>query len=481
MKAISLGGIIMEKIKNNIQKLGRSMLVPVAAMPLAGILLRIGADDLLNLPILTAAGGAVFENLDILFAIGVVFGFTKSRDKGMAALTAVLAILTLREGLAIMDPDISMGIFGGLVSGGVASWTYNKFKDQKLPQVLSFFAGERFPLTMVMLFMIIVAFVFGFIWPPIQNVLDTFAQSWVGMGALGVGLFMFLNRLLIPLGLHHVINSYIYFDLGSYTNEAGEVLTGEIPRFLNGDPTAGYFLAGFFVVMMFGIPGIAFAIYRASFEENKKRVGGIMGSAAFTSFLTNITEPTEFSFMFISPQLYLVHSIYAGIAGIVTYLLNIRMGFSFGASIIDYILGFNIAGNPLLIIPVGIVFFFLYYFTFYYMIIKMNIETLGREEEREFTEEVTEEEKEISLESSNYEFLAKKLLQSFGGAENIEDAYNCVTRLRVIVKDSKAVDEEKIKQTGISGIVKPTDTNYQIIIGPEVTSVMNAFNKYLDE
>lgn len=470
----------MENLKNNVQKLGRSMLVPVAAMPLAGILLRLGADDLFNIPILMAAGNAVFNNLDILFAIGVTLGFAKARDKGMAALTAILAILTLREGLAIMDPEISMGIFGGLVSGGLASWTWNKFKNQELPKVLSFFAGERFPLTMVMLFTIIISFILGLIWPPIQNVLDTFAQSLIGMGAVGVGIYLFLNRLLIPLGLHHVLNSYIYFEVGEFTTEAGEVVTGEIPRFLNGDPTAGFFLAGFFIVMMFGIPGIAFAIYRASYKRNKERVKGVMGSSAFTSFLTNITEPTEFSFMFISPPLYVIHSILAGLAGLVTYLLNIRIGFSFGASIIDYVINFNIADNAWMIIPVGIVFFFIYYFIFYYFIINRDIEMVGREKEREFTEESTNEEKELSLNTSNYEYLAKVLLQSLGGSDNIDDAYNCVTRLRVTVKDSSKVDESRIKQTGVAGIVKPSETNYQIVIGPEVTSVMNEFNKQMD-
>lgn len=471
----------MAKIKENVQKLGRSMLIPVSAMPIAGILLRLSAEDLFNIPILSSAGNAVFENLDILFAIGVVFGFAQARDKGMATLTAVLSILTLREGLAIMDPDIDMGIFGGLLAGGVASWTYNKFKNQNLPKVLSFFAGERFPLTMVLMIMIVVSLIFGFIWAPVQNAIDLFAQSWVGMGAFGVGLFLFFNRLLIPLGLHHVINTYIYFELGSFTTQTGETLSGEIPRFLNGDPTAGYFLAGFFIVMMFGVPGITFAIYRASREENKERVKGIMGSGAFTSFLTNITEPVEFSFMFISPMLYFVHSILAGLAGIVAYSLNIRLGFSFGANIIDYILGYNIGDNVLLIIPVGIVFFFIYYFTFYYLITKLDIKTLGREKESNYTEESSEEEKDLSLNTGNYEYLAKKLLESLGGKDNIDDMYNCVTRMRVTVSQPNLVDEERIKQTGISGIVKPSENHFQIVIGPEVTSVMGEMNKLLDE
>lgn len=470
----------MENIKNDVQKLGHSMLIPVAAMPLAGILLRLGADDLLNIPVLMAAGNAVFNNLDILFAIGIAIGFANARDKGMAVLTSVLAILTLREGLLIMDPEIDMGIFGGLISGGVASWTYNRFKDQELPKALSFFAGERFPLTMVMLIMIILSFVLGFIWPPIQNILDSFAQNLVGMGAIGVGLYLFFNRLLIPLGLHHVLNSYIYFEVGEFTTQAGEIVTGEIPRFLNGDPTAGLFLSGLFVVMMFGVPGIAYAMYRASYDENKERVKGVMGSSAFTAFLTNITEPVEFSFMFISPPLYVIHSLFAGLAGIVTYLLDVRIGFSFGASIIDFVINHNIADNAWMVLPVGIAFFFLYYFTFYYFITNRDVETLGREKEQAYTEEVTDEEQDLALNSSNYSYMARKILQALGGSANIEDAYNCVTRLRVTVNNPDEVDEERIKQTGVAGIVKPSETNYQIIIGPEVTSVMNEFNKQLE-
>lgn len=468
-------------IKTNVQKLGRSMLVPVSAMPLAGILLRLSADDMLNIPILSAAGDAVFGNLDILFAIGVVFGFAKSKDKGMTALTAVLAILTLRYGLEIMDPEIDMGIFGGIISGAAASWTYNRFKNQKLPQALSFFAGERFPLIVILLLQVFVSILFGLIWPSVQSALDVFAQTWVQMGALGVGLFMFLNRLLIPLGLHHVINSYIYFDLGEFTNEAGQVFQGEIPRFLNGDPTAGYFLAGFFVIMMFGVPGICLAIYKTAYKDNKERVKGIMGGGAFTSFLTNITEPVEFTFMFTAPILYVIHSIFAGLAGIITYTLDIRFGFSFGASIIDFVLNFNIANNGLLIIPIGIGFFFLYYFTFSFVIKKMKLKTLGREDDKIYTEERSDQEKDLSLATGNYSYLAKKILESLGGKNNIGDAYNCVTRLRVSVNDPDKVNEERIKQTGVSGIVRAADKHYQIVIGPEVSNLMNEFNKLLDE
>ncbi|MCA5012054.1 MULTISPECIES: PTS transporter subunit EIIC [unclassified Enterococcus] len=471
----------MSSFKANIQKLGRAMLLPVAAMPLAGLIMRLSADDMLNIPVIGAAGNAVFGNLDILFAIGVTIGFAKTKDKGIPALTGFLAIATLKKGLEIMNPAVSMGIFGGIISGLVAAWTYNRFKNQKLPMVFSYFAGEKFPLTMVMILQTITAVVFGVIWPIIQTGIDSFAKLLVDMGAFGVGIFMFLNRLLIPFGLHHVLNTYVYYDLGSYTSPSGEVFRGEMTRFINGDPQAGLFLSGFFVVMMFGIPAICLAIYRAAFKENKEMVKGIMGSGAATSFIANITEPVEFSFMFISPMLYVVHAFFAGLAGFVCYLFNIRIGFTFGACIVDYLINFRIATNAILILPIGLVFFALYYFTFYYLIKKRNIPTLGREVATEFgTETIEEEEKELTLASKNYEYMAKKLLDAFGGAKNIADAYSCNTRLRVEVLDSSEVNEQRIKQLGVSGIIKPTEKNYQVIVGLEVTYIMAEFDKLLE-
>lgn len=442
-------------VKSNVQKLGRAMLLPVAAMPLAGLIMRLSADDMLNMPVIGAAGNAVFGNLDILFAIGVAIGFVKNKDKGIPALTGFLAIATLKKGLEIMDPEVNMGIFGGIISGLVAAWTYNRFKEQKLPVVFSYFAGEKFPLTMVMILQTIAAVFLGFIWPLIQIGIDNFAKLLVDMGALGVGIFMFLNRLLIPFGLHHVLNTYIYYDLGSYTSPSKEVFRGEMTRFINGDPQAGLFLSGFFVVMMFGIPAICLAIYKAAYKENKEMVKGIMGSGAGTSFIANITEPVEFSFMFLSPMLYVIHALFAGLAGIVCYLFNIRIGFTFGACIVDYLINFRIATNAILILPIGIFFFALYY--------------------------VTLEETELGLASKNYEYMATKMLQAFGGKANILDVYSCNTRLRVEVVDPTMVEEQRIKQLGISGIIKPTEKNYQIIIGLEVTYVMAEFNKLLEE
>ncbi|MGL5042706.1 MAG: PTS transporter subunit EIIC [Culicoidibacterales bacterium] len=471
----------MKNFKTNIQKLGRAMLLPVAAMPLAGLILRLAAEDMLNIPVLGAAGDAVFGNLDILFAIGVALGFTKTKDKGIPALTAFLAIITLKSGLKVIDPGISMGIFGGIISGLIAAWTYDRFKNQKLPMVFSYFAGERFPLTMIMIIQTATAFVFGFIWPTIQMGIDNFAKTLVNMGAIGVGIFVFLNRMLIPFGLHHVLNTYIYYDLGSYTSPSGEVFRGEITRFINGDPAAGLFLSGFFVVMMFGIPAICLAVYRAAFKENKQMVKGVMGSGAVTAFISNITEPVEFSFMFISPLLYFLHALLAAFAAMVCYLLNIKIGFTFGPSIVDYVINFRIGTNAILILPIGVVFFALYYFTFYYVIKWQNIPTIGRAEPLITDNSMVGNEASKPLKSKNYAYMAKKLLEAFGGAENIEDAFSCNTRLRIEVKNPKIVNEERIKQLGVTGLIKPTEDNYQVIIGLEVTYVMAEFTKLMDE
>ena len=469
----------MKNLKANIQKLGRSMLIPIAAMPFAGLALRFSADDLLDMPLIGAAGSAVFGNMDMLFAIGIALGFTKVKDKGLVALTAILGLFTFKEGLNVMNSDINMGIFAGVVTGLLASWTFNRFKDQKLPNVFSSFAKERFPLTMIMIVMTIIAVPFGMVWPYIQTGLDIFAYSLISMGVFGVGIFVFLNRLLIPLGLHHVLNSYIYFDLGTYTAENGEVFMGEIPRFLNGDPTAGLFLSGFFVVMMFGIPAICLAIYNSA-KKNKESVKGAMASGAATSFITNITEPVEFSFMFIAPPLYLLHAVLAGLAAMTTYIFDVRIGFSFGASLVDYLLNFNIAHNAILIIPIGLVFACIYYFSFYFAINKFGYKTLGREDNLEFGVEVDEVEKDIKLKSSNYEYMAKKILEALGGKENIDEAFSCNTRLRVSVIDNSIVDEARIKQTGATGVIKAGDNDYQIIIGLEVTYVMEHFQKFLE-
>ena len=462
------------------QRLGKAMLLAVIVMPIAGILLRISSPDLLNLPILGAAGSAVFGNLDILFAIGVAMGFVSVKDRGKPAMLAVVAMLTLKEGLKVMNPDINMGIFGGIISGLVSAYCFDRFKDVKLPTALFFFSGENFPFLVVLLVQTLLSLVFGFIWPVFQNVIDNFAQLLGSMGALGVGLFVFFNRLLIPTGLHHVLNTYIYFEMGSFINNAGEEVKGEIGRFIATDPSAGYFLAPFFVIMMFAIPAIGFAIYRASYEDQRENAKGLITSSAFTSILTGITEPVEFMFMFASPALYLIHAILAGLVGIASYMMDIRIGFASGSGLIDYILNLGISTNGLKVILLGVITFAVYYVVFYQFITRRNVKLIGRNDiDKDYSEQNIEEESKLSLKTNDYTHLAKVLLKALGGKDNIKDSYHCATRLRVEVNNPDLINEDLIRSTNVAGIFRPSKDNIQIIIGPQVENVYKEFEKFL--
>ena len=464
-------------VSNQLSKLGKAMLIPVVAMPVAGLLSRLGQPDLLNLDILKIASDVIFGNLDLLFAVGCILAYTKSKDKSSAVLAGVLSVMVFRQALTYLNESISMGVFGGIVSGVSTAIIYNYSKNWKVPSMFSFFAGEKLAITLGPIFSLILAGVFSFIWPPIEAGLDAFAIGLGSMGIFGVFLFGFLNRALIPTGLHHVFNAYIFYELGSYTTANGTVVTGEMTRFLAGDPSAGSFLVMFYVIMVFGIPGVAAAMYKTARPENKEEVKGLANSGALTSIVAGVTEPIEFSFMFTSPLLYFIHSVFTGLAGAILYLFNSRLGFAFGFNIIDLTLNWNMGNNVIYIIPVGIAFFFLYYFTFKTIILKKDIKTPGR------SENITEgiDEKELKLSHSNYSYMAKKLLQNVGGVENIVIAENCVTRMRLEIKDISLINEDNIKKTGAKGVVKVNKNNIQIIVGTEVVHVMKEFNALLSE
>ena len=347
--------------------------------------------------------------------------------------------------------------------------------------MLSFFANEKCVVSLSPIIGLIFAWLFSVIWIYPQNAMDAFGVWLGGMGAVGVFLFIFLNRALIPLGLHQVLNAYILFEIGSYTNAAGEVVHGEIPRFMAGDPTAGWFRTGFYVIMMFGIPAIALAIYKTAREDRKKEVKGVMTAGAVTAFASTVTEPIEFSFLFASPKLYLLHSFYSGLGGAVLALLGSRLGTFNRAGILDYVLCFRYGDRAWMVIPVGIVFFFLYYITFKKIIIKDQVETPGREREPELSETAGEEEKQLKLSHSNYAYMAKKLLQNCGGPENIVSVANCLTRLRLEVKDAGLLNDENIKKTGAKGVIRLNNNSVQIVIGTEVKNVREEFEMQLEE
>jgi PTS system N-acetylglucosamine-specific IIC component len=453
-----------------LQKIGKSLMLPIAVMPAAALLLRLGQDDLLGIPFISAAGNAVFGHLALLFAIGIAIGFSKD-GSGAAALAGAVGYFVLTEGAAAINETVNMGVFGGIISGIIAGLLYNKYHDIRLPEWLGFFGGKRFVPIVTSLVMIVIAFLFGYVWPPVQSGINSVGDWIIGAGAAGVGVFGFLNRLLIPVGLHHILNTLVWFEFGEFTNAAGDVIKGDLWRFLAKDPSAGIFMTGFFPIMMFGLPGAAFAMVAAAKKERRKAVAGAMAGLAFTSFLTGITEPIEFLFMFLSPVLYFIHAILTGLAMSISYLLDIHHGFGFSAGALDYFLNFGIAQKPVLLAGIGLLYGLLYFVVFYFLIKKLDLKTPGREDE------IAGEFEGNSALKGNYAEAADAYLEALGGRENLEEIDNCVTRLRLKVKDIAMVDEGRLKQLGAKGVIKLSKTSLQVIVGTDVEFLANELKK----
>ncbi|EFV77049.1 N-acetylglucosamine-specific PTS transporter subunit IIBC [Cytobacillus oceanisediminis] len=453
-----------------LQKIGKSLMLPIAVMPAAALLLRLGQDDLLGIPFISAAGNAVFGHLALLFAIGIAIGFSKD-GSGAAALAGAVGYFVLTEGAAAINETVNMGVFGGIISGIIAGLLYNKYHDIRLPEWLGFFGGKRFVPIITSLVMIVIAFLFGYVWPPVQAGINSVGDWIIGAGAAGVGVFGFLNRLLIPVGLHHILNTLVWFEFGEFTNAAGDVIKGDLWRFLAKDPSAGIFMTGFFPIMMFGLPGAAFAMVAAAKKERRKAVAGAMAGLAFTSFLTGITEPIEFLFMFLSPVLYFIHAILTGLAMSISYLLDIHHGFGFSAGALDYFLNFGIAQKPVLLAGIGLLYGLLYFVVFYFLIKKLDLKTPGREDE------IAGEFEGNSALKGDYAEAADAYLEALGGRENLEEIDNCVTRLRLKVKDIAMVDEGRLKQLGAKGVIKLSKTSLQVIVGTDVEFLANELKK----
>ncbi|MEK3854355.1 N-acetylglucosamine-specific PTS transporter subunit IIBC [Cytobacillus sp. FSL H8-0458] len=451
-----------------LQRIGKALMLPIAVLPAAGLLLRFGQDDLLGIPFIANAGNAIFANLALIFAIGVAMGFAKDNN-GAAALSGAIGFLVLTEGAIAIDENINMGVLGGIIAGIIAGLLYNRFHDIKLPDWLGFFSGRRFVPIITSVTMILLAAIAGFAWPPIQGAIDALGNWIIGLGALGSGLFGFMNRLLIPLGLHHVLNSLFWFQFGEF-----EGVNGDIARFFAGDPSAGAYMTGFFPVMMFGLPAAAFAIIATAKPEKRKAVSGMFIGLALTSFLTGITEPIEFSFMFIAPLLYGVHAILTGVSMWVTSLLGIRDGFTFSAGALDFALNFNIAEKPLLLLGIGVIYAILYFVIFYALIKALDLKTPGREEDEDIVED---EEEHVSTGNNKYEVMASHFIKDIGGTDNITSIDNCATRLRLNIADMEKVKESALKAHGAKGIMKLSKTNLQIIVGTDVEFVADEMKK----
>lgn len=447
-----------------LQRIGKALMLPIAVLPAAALLLRLGQKDLLDIPFMAAAGDAIFANLALLFAIGIAIGLAKDSN-GAAGLAGAIGYLVLTKGTVAIDKDINMAILGGIIAGIVAGLLYNRFHDIKLPEWLGFFAGRRFVPIITSLVMLILAGAFGYIWPPIQEGINNLGQWITGAGAVGAGIYGFLNRMLIPLGLHHVLNSLVWFVFGEYNGA-----TGDLNRFFAGDPNAGTFMTGFFPVMMFGMPAAAFAMIAAARKEKRKAVTGMLIGLGFTSFLTGITEPIEFLFMFIAPVLYGIHAVLTGVSLALTTALDIHHGFGFSAGALDYFLNFGIAQKPGLLAVVGFAYAIIYFVIFYFVIKKFDIKTPGREEDSAgITADANEE--------GNKDGLAAQYMSALGGKENLIDIDNCVTRLRLKVKDTKEVDEAELKRLGARGVIKLNSTDLQVVVGTQVESLANDLKK----
>ncbi|MEG2073924.1 MAG: N-acetylglucosamine-specific PTS transporter subunit IIBC [Angelakisella sp.] len=479
------------------QKLGKSLMLPVACLPVCGILMGIGyllapaamAGEVAGFTaggfaytiglFLIKAGGALIDNMAILFAIGVAAGMADDHD-GTAALSGLVSWLMITSLLssgtvaALTGADAAPAFgkignqFVGILCGIIGATCYNKFKNTKLPDFLAFFSGKRAVAIVTALVSIVAAGVLFFVWPLVFGGLVTLGKTFINMGAIGAGIYAFFNRLLIPFGLHHALNSVFWFDVAGIN---------DLPNFWGNTGVlgqTGMYMTGFFPFMMFGLPAACLAMYHTAKPGKKKMVMGLLASAAFCSFFTGVTEPIEFSFMFLAPALYVVHALLAGLSAFVTVALPIRAGFSFSGGSIDLFLSSftPLAQNPWMIIPVGLVVGVVYYFVFRFIITKFNLKTPGREDDEE-------DEVKVTLSNSNYAQVAQIIFEGLGGKENITEVDNCITRLRLEVKDQSKVNEKKIKSAGVAGVIRPSKTSVQVVVGTQVQHVADEFKKLM--
>ncbi|UAL53961.1 MULTISPECIES: glucose-specific PTS transporter subunit IIBC [Metabacillus] len=494
-----------------LQKIGKALMLPVAILPAAGILLAFGnamqnpeltskvpflTNEIVQLvaKVMESSGDIVFANLPLLFAVGVAIGL--ANGDGVAGLAAIIGYLIMNATMSAVllqtgkipsdavelaqffqqlhpeyarvlgMPTLQTGVFGGIIVGVLGAYMYNKFFKIELPQYLGFFAGKRFVPIMTAVSAVVLGLIMLFIWPPIQGGLNAFSTGLLESNkTLAAFVFGLIERSLIPFGLHHIFYSPFWYEFGNYTTQAGEIVRGDQRIFMaqikdGAELTAGTYMTGKFPFMMFGLPAAALAIYHESRPENKKFVAGIMGSAALTSFLTGITEPLEFSFLFVAPILFAIHAVFAGLSFMTMQLLDVKIGMTFSGGVIDYFL-FGILPNRTdwwLVIPVGLVFSVIYYFGFRFAIRKFNLKTPGRED----AEAETEDDKA----GENAGDLPYNILESLGGSSNIKHLDACITRLRVTVNDVKAVDKNRLKRLGAAGVLE-VGNNIQAIYGPK--------------
>ena len=473
---------------SSLQPLGRALMLPIAVLPVAGLLLRLGQPDLFDIAFVSAAGQAVFSNLGLLFAVGVAVGLARDNNgaAGLAGVVGYLITVEAAKVLLAVPPEVVAGLAGeaadaaatgfkdqamarlgvpiGIVSGLIAGDFYNRFSTLKLPEYLAFFGGRRFVPIASGLAALVLAAMVGLSFAAIDHAIEVFSRAVVGSGEIGLFVYGLLNRLLIITGLHHILNNVAWFIVGEYNGA-----TGDLNRFFAGDPSAGVFMSGHFAVMMFGLPAACLAMYHAARPDRRKAVGGMLGSLALTAFLTGVTEPIEFTFMFLAPVLYAIHAVLTGVAMVVMDLLGVRLGFTFSAGLFDYVLNFGKSTRPWLLIPVGLVYFGLYYGLFRLFIRVLNLKTPGREDEPV----------ETSAAPKAAGGRGEDFVVALGGAGNLTAVAACTTRLRLGVVARGRVDEAALKRLGARGVIAPSPGSLQVVLGPIADAVAQEIRDHL--
>ena len=501
MTRVKKGGKLMKFL----QKLGKALMLPVACLPICGILMGIGyalcpatmqGGEVTGIIqqigyYLVKAGGALIDNMAILFAIGVGVGMSDENDGtgGLAALVSWLMITNLLSTANVsvirtLSEDATLAFdkiqnpFIGIIAGIIGAMCYNRFKSTKLPDWLSFFSGKRCVAIVAGVVSIIVSVVLLFVWPILFGALVALGEGIASLGAVGAGLYAFFNRLLIPFGLHHALNNVFWFDtigLGDLSNFWAGMQTGDIGT--TGQEitwSLGMYMSGFFPCMMFGIPGAALAMVHTA-KSNKKKVAiGLLSSAAIAAFVCGVTEPFEFGFMFLAPVLYLIYALLYAIFTVITVVVGFRAGFSFSAGLTDLVFSASLpaAQNTWMIIPLGIAAFIVFYVVFRFAIVKFDLKTPGREDDDD-----TDAEMKAVLANDNFTDVARIILEGVGGKENVTSIDNCITRLRLEIKDYTKVDEKKIKSAGVAGVIRPGKNSVQVIVGTKVQFVADEFKK----
>lgn len=473
-----------------LQRIGRSLMLPVAVLPAAAILMGIGywidpsgwGGDSAIAAFLIKAGSSIIDNMSILFAVGVALGMSKDKD-GSAALSGLVSYLVITTLLSTDSVAMLKGIEGeavnpafakignqfvGIMSGLVAASMYNRFSKVQLPTALSFFSGKRLVPIMSAVAMIIISAGMFFVWPWIYNGLVNFGETISDLGAIGAGIYGFFNRLLIPIGLHHALNSVFWFDVAGI-NDIGNFWAGTGEK-----GVTGMYQAGFFPIMMFGLPGAALAMYHTAKDSRKKQAASLLLAASFASFFTGVTEPLEFAFMFLAPMLYVVHAALTGLSLFIAATFHWTAGFGFSAGLVDFVLSSKLplANQPYMLLVMGLGFFVLYYVIFRFLILKFDLKTPGREDG-----ELVEETEDVSSSDNKFATMAKVIYEGLGGDSNVTSLDNCVTRLRLEVVDMDKVNQEMIKSTGVPGINIVGTNSIQVIVGTQVQFVADEMAK----